>query len=361
MDLSDGSAWPFIVWLGLGALLVTVAVAVDARARGLRVVPWVLLSLAIPGYGAIVYLIWRPVRPAQVAASVATHDGSKGGGETLGGESVAGAEPSSSPSRSPEFEPLAAPAPSAMAVPGSAGTTPGAATDAPAARAGLVSRAPSGGAGRAPGSSGPSPLGGAPGAPDGPGRLSDSLPPAPATSPTEAREAAARPRASAAVPAGIGGRGGTVEWRRSVGVLPGTEPVEHSTVLPAPPRPLARGRARVPAWVIGAAAAVVVLVGIAALGLPGVPSTPSPPPATATIVGRPSLPSIGAPEPEGVVLPVESVADPPRPMVYVVEPGDSLGGIALEFSTTVEALMAANNLSDADTVLIGQELIVSSQ
>ena len=48
----------------------------------------------------------------------------------------------------------------------------------------------------------------------------------------------------------------------------------------------------------------------------------------------------------------------PVPLIHVVEEGEVLGLIAEEYDTTLEALLAANGLEDADLVSIGQELIV---
>jgi len=41
---------------------------------------------------------------------------------------------------------------------------------------------------------------------------------------------------------------------------------------------------------------------------------------------------------------------------YVVRPGDTLGAIAAQHATTVGALMAANDIADADAIFVGQEL-----
>ncbi len=41
---------------------------------------------------------------------------------------------------------------------------------------------------------------------------------------------------------------------------------------------------------------------------------------------------------------------------YVVQSGDTLTGIAAELGTSVESLMAANGLTDPDTVYAGQTL-----
>lgn len=50
---------------------------------------------------------------------------------------------------------------------------------------------------------------------------------------------------------------------------------------------------------------------------------------------------------------------PPAPgRTYVVQPGDTLYMIAVRFDTTVEALMVANNLSNANMLHVGQVLVL---
>jgi LysM repeat protein len=44
---------------------------------------------------------------------------------------------------------------------------------------------------------------------------------------------------------------------------------------------------------------------------------------------------------------------------YVVQPNDTLSGIALSFGTTVSALMAANNLQSPDRITAGEVLVIS--
>lgn len=48
----------------------------------------------------------------------------------------------------------------------------------------------------------------------------------------------------------------------------------------------------------------------------------------------------------------------PQGIIYTVVPGDTLWSIALEFGVTVEALMEANGLSEETILDIGQELII---
>jgi LysM repeat protein len=44
--------------------------------------------------------------------------------------------------------------------------------------------------------------------------------------------------------------------------------------------------------------------------------------------------------------------------LYVVQPNDTLSGLAEDFGTTVEELMAANNLTDPNAIQAGQTLII---
>lgn len=42
--------------------------------------------------------------------------------------------------------------------------------------------------------------------------------------------------------------------------------------------------------------------------------------------------------------------------IYIVRPGDTLGKIADSYATTVDEIMAANNLSDPNVIEVGQRL-----
>lgn len=51
-----------------------------------------------------------------------------------------------------------------------------------------------------------------------------------------------------------------------------------------------------------------------------------------------------------------SIPTPTPANVYIVRPGDTLTKIADNFETTIDELMAANNLSDPDRIVVGQVL-----
>ncbi len=77
---------------------------------------------------------------------------------------------------------------------------------------------------------------------------------------------------------------------------------------------------------------------------PSVPPAPSAAPVTS------SAPS---------AAPVSSAAPASRPgQKYVVQPGDTLSGIAEQFGVTMQQLIDANSLQNPDLLLPGQELII---
>jgi len=59
-----------------------------------------------------------------------------------------------------------------------------------------------------------------------------------------------------------------------------------------------------------------------------------------------------------VAFPFSSVIAQETGPIYVVQPGDTLTGIALVFGTTVEALVTANNIADPSLLFPGMELII---
>ncbi|MFC2036828.1 peptidoglycan DD-metalloendopeptidase family protein [Chloroflexota bacterium] len=51
----------------------------------------------------------------------------------------------------------------------------------------------------------------------------------------------------------------------------------------------------------------------------------------------------------------------PEPPVYVVQRGDTLFGIAQRFDTTVQAIVAANDLADRSLIITGQKLVIPTE
>ncbi|HEC34176.1 MAG TPA: LysM peptidoglycan-binding domain-containing protein [Chloroflexi bacterium] len=101
--------------------------------------------------------------------------------------------------------------------------------------------------------------------------------------------------------------------------------------------------------------AVVVILLSAAAGLallalgrePVVSPTPSPPPAaihTLTVVSAPS--------------PLPASSPTSAPLLYIVQEGDTLAGIAAAHGVSLEELAAANGLSDPNLIHAGQTLVI---
>ncbi|MBO9323971.1 MAG: LysM peptidoglycan-binding domain-containing protein [Roseiflexus sp.] len=54
------------------------------------------------------------------------------------------------------------------------------------------------------------------------------------------------------------------------------------------------------------------------------------------------------------------VPSPTPTGLYIVQPGDTLSELAIAFGTTVAEIMAANGLTDPDSLQVGQPLIIPS-
>lgn len=72
---------------------------------------------------------------------------------------------------------------------------------------------------------------------------------------------------------------------------------------------------------------------------------------TASAVPQPGLNKTPAPF---TTVPAPTIT----PTVYVVQPGDTLGSIALKYDVSVEAIMQANGLADPNTLSVGQSLVI---
>jgi LysM repeat protein len=87
----------------------------------------------------------------------------------------------------------------------------------------------------------------------------------------------------------------------------------------------------------------VFLLSLEVVEVPAGPAVPAQADHTAL---PPQAPAAATPSPE------------PTTTTYVVQAGDSLSGIAFQFDVSVEDLMRANGLTDADLLFVGQELII---
>jgi LysM repeat protein len=61
-----------------------------------------------------------------------------------------------------------------------------------------------------------------------------------------------------------------------------------------------------------------------------------------------------------VPIPPTSVVQPPNTIVYIVQPGDTLGRIAARFNTTVTTLAQLNGIANINLIRIGQQLQIPS-
>jgi LysM repeat protein len=72
-----------------------------------------------------------------------------------------------------------------------------------------------------------------------------------------------------------------------------------------------------------------------------------------TVVNAPALPTVAL-QPDANAA--ANAAD--RPGVHVVQAGETLGAISLEYDVPVDAIMAANGMENANFLAVGQELVI---
>jgi LysM repeat protein len=83
--------------------------------------------------------------------------------------------------------------------------------------------------------------------------------------------------------------------------------------------------------------------------------TPTPEP---TATPRPTAVPTSTPVPTPTRTPTPTLVPTPTVTIHVVQPGDVLGAIAKMYGTTVEAIVAANGITDPDFIRQGQELVI---
>ena len=72
----------------------------------------------------------------------------------------------------------------------------------------------------------------------------------------------------------------------------------------------------------------------------------------------PPAPRPTPPRPPGPPAPVPPVTVVPGFRVYIVQPGDTLAEIASRYGTTIEAIAAANNITNPDLIYAGQMILI---
>lgn len=91
---------------------------------------------------------------------------------------------------------------------------------------------------------------------------------------------------------------------------------------------------------------------------PSPSATPSPTPSATSTVAPSPTPTV-APTATDTAAPSPSAAPSVTPRIHVVEQGDSLYKIAQRYGTTIEAIMAANNITDRRQILhVGDQLLI---
>jgi LysM repeat protein len=106
---------------------------------------------------------------------------------------------------------------------------------------------------------------------------------------------------------------------------------------------------------VGAAALVLIVLAVVLTRSISSPATEPTPVAVAVTSPTPAGPT--AVPTQG---PVQATIVPLEP-TYTVQSGDTLATIARRFNTTVDALVSINNLTDRNSVRVGQRLILPNQ
>lgn len=86
--------------------------------------------------------------------------------------------------------------------------------------------------------------------------------------------------------------------------------------------------------------------------------TPTLPPPTAPVSLATVTPRATFTPAPSTPIPTNSPTPTPTPILYVLQPGDSLWSVAWEYGVSVEALQEANDITDPRTLQIGQVLII---
>jgi LysM repeat protein len=80
--------------------------------------------------------------------------------------------------------------------------------------------------------------------------------------------------------------------------------------------------------------------------------------ATATALARSPTPDAAASPPAPPSATPEPTPAADEPERYVIQAGDTLTSVAARYGSTVEAIVAANGLSDPNAVEVGQEIVI---
>ena len=123
-----------------------------------------------------------------------------------------------------------------------------------------------------------------------------------------------------------------------------------------------------PMTIAAVAIAGIILCGLLLVvsGVPQSIATSLIPTATPTVTRVPTrtmtptpIPPTDTPRPPTPTATATATIPPtPTPVVYVVQPGDTLGAIATKYGVTAQAIMDANGITDPRVVRVGTRLII---
>lgn len=104
---------------------------------------------------------------------------------------------------------------------------------------------------------------------------------------------------------------------------------------------------------------ISLIAGATACTLPTPPQPTTPRPTAPVILEITPAPTLDV---DATATAYASLLAPsPTPAgLYIVQPGDTLSELAIRFGTTVADIMAANGLTDPDSLQVGQPLIIPS-
>jgi len=96
-----------------------------------------------------------------------------------------------------------------------------------------------------------------------------------------------------------------------------------------------------------------ILLSACATATPTPTHTPEP-----TATPRPTATPTHTPFPTSTPTPTPTLVPTPEVILYKVQEGDVLGTIAKKFGLTLDAIIAANGITDPDLIRVGQELLI---
>lgn len=109
---------------------------------------------------------------------------------------------------------------------------------------------------------------------------------------------------------------------------------------------------------------IVAILSIALIILPALTACEPPPPAAPRPTAYTILEITPAPtfdiDATATSYARQLMPSPTPAGLYIVQPGDTLSALALDFGTTIEDLMAANGITDPNAIQVGQALIIPS-